>query len=324
MPPRLGERRRRQLKRVATLVRGKVPMTSDPSPPQMHEDEVLVDENTVRALLRDQFPQWADQRLRRIADSGTDNAIFRLGGELGIRLPRIRWAESQIEKECRWLPELATHLPVAVPVPLAEGRPGHGYPFPWLVYPWLKGASLDQASVDAWADLADDIAGFVLALQQVSPERGPSPTRRGTPMAQYDEAVRWGIEQLAGVIDVVRAKHVWHSALEVGDWPEEPVWVHGDLLPGNILVSEGRLSGIIDWNCAGVGDPACEAMMAWSLPQSARHRYRSALGLDDASWARARGWVVEQTVFYIPYYAKTLPLAADQAVRRLNEALLTD
>lgn len=290
----------------------------------MHKDEVLVDEDTVRALLRDQFPHWADKRLRRIADSGTDNAIYRLGEKLGIRLPRIQWAEAQIEKECRWLPELAADLPAAVPVPLAEGRPGHGYPFPWLVYPWLEGTSLDHAAADDLGATAEDVAEFVLALEQCSPEGGPPPTRRGTPMAQFDEAVQWGIDQLVGVVDVDRARHVWRSALEAGDWPEDLVWVHGDLLPGNILVSEGRLSGIIDWSCAGVGDPACEAMLAWSLPKGARRIYRNALGLDDASWARARGWVVEQTIFYIPYYAKTLPLAVDQAVRRLNEALLAD
>jgi aminoglycoside phosphotransferase (APT) family kinase protein len=143
-------------------------------------------------------------------------------------------------------------------------------------------------------------------------------------MAQYDEAVQWGISQLAAIIDVDQARHVWQSALEAGDWSGNPVWVHGDLLPGNILICNDMLSGIIDWGCAGVGDPACDAMLAWALPSDARRRYRNLLDFDDATWARARGWVVEQTVFSIPYYAKTLPLAVDQAVTRLNEALLAD
>jgi aminoglycoside phosphotransferase (APT) family kinase protein len=299
-------------------------MTADHSTPQMHEGEVLVDDDTVRALLEDQFPNWADRRLLRIADSGTDNAIYRLGDDLGIRLPRIHWAKAQIEKECRWLPNLAADLPTPVPVPLAEGRPGHGYPFPWLVYPWLGGTSLDRATVDNWDVVAEGVAEFVLALEQVSPVGGPPPTRRGSPMAQYDEAVQSGIGRLDGVIDVERARHVWQSALEAGDWTGDPVWVHGDLLPGNILIGKNRLSGIIDWSGAGVGDPACDAMLAWSLPPDARRLYRSTLELDDATWARARGWVVEQTVFYIPYYAKSLPLAVDQATRRLNEALLAD
>jgi aminoglycoside phosphotransferase (APT) family kinase protein len=297
-------------------------MTADHSTHQMHEDEILVDDDTVRALLKDQFPNWADKPLRRIADSGTDNAIYRLGDELGIRLPRIQWAQSQIEKECRWLPELVAGLPASVPVPLAEGRPDHGYPFPWLVYPWLEGTSLDLTRVDNWDAVTEGVAEFVLALEQHSPVGGPLPTRRGTPMAQYDEAVQWGISQLEGTIDVDLARQVWQGALEAGDWTGDPVWVHGDLLPGNILIDKDRLSGIIDWGCAGVGDPACDAMLAWALPSSARRRYRSLLSFDDATWARARGWVVEQTAFYIPYYARTLPLAVGQATTRLKEVLL--
>lgn len=288
----------------------------------MHKDEVLVDDGIVRALLKDQFPHWADRRLRRLTDSGTDNAIYRLGDDLGLRLPRIQWAEAQIEKECRWLPKLAADLPAPVPVPLAEGRPGYGYPFQWLVYPWLEGTSLDRAALENWSVTAQDVAEFVLALEHLPPRGGPPPTRRGTPMAQYDEAVQWAISQLDGVIEGDRARSVWQSALDAGDWPGDPVWVHGDLLPGNILMHWGRLSGIIDWSCAGVGDPACEAMLAWSLPPDARRVYQNCLGFDDATWAHARGWVVEQTVFYIPYYATSLPSAVDQAMGRLNQALL--
>src|ERR1700723_3299752 len=241
-------------------------MSTDRTSPQMHENEVLVDDDLVRALLKDQFPDLVDRRLMRIADSGTDNAIFRLGDDLGLRLPRIHWAEAQIEKECRWLPKLAPSLPALVPVPLGQGRPGHGYPFPWLIYPWLDGTSLDRAAVGNFDVLAEDVAQFVLALEQIPPDGAPAPVRRGAQMAQFDEAVQWGIRQLEGLVDVGRAQGVWESALAAGDWPGEPVWVHGDLLPGNILVSNGRLSGIIDWSGAGVGDPACEAMLAWALP----------------------------------------------------------
>ena len=259
-------------------------MTADDPTPRMHEDEVTVDDDTVRALLGDQFPHWADRRLRRMADSGTDNAIYRLGVDLGIRLPRIHWAEGQIDKECRWLPELAADLPTGVPVPVGRGHAGHGYPFPWLVYRWLEGTSLDRAVVDDWDGIAEGVAEFVLALEQ----------------------------------------HFWQCALEAGDWTGAPVWIHADLLPGNILISRGRLSGIIDWSGAGVGDPACEAMVAWSLPPRARRLFRRTLGFDDATWARARAWVVEQTVFYIPYYAGSLPHAVDQARARLDEALRAD
>ncbi len=290
----------------------------------MHADEVEVTEATVRALLQEQFPQWANEPLERMADSGTDNAIYRLGRTMGIRLPRIHWAEEQIDKEGRWLPILAGGLPAPVPVPLAMGAPGHGYPFDWLVYPWLDGVSLDRVTPRLWVELARDIAEFVLALERIPRGDGPAPRRRGTPMSQYDSVVRAALGRVDGLVDGARARQVWCSALDAGAWPGAPVWVHGDLLPGNLLVRDGRLSGVIDWSGAGVGDPACDAMVAWSLPPDAWQVFRQTVGFDDATWARARGWVVEQTILYIPYYERTLPLAVEQATQRLRAALDDD
>jgi aminoglycoside phosphotransferase (APT) family kinase protein len=290
----------------------------------MHEGEVPVDDAMVRSLLEEQFPEWADKPLRRVPDSGTDNAIYRLGDDMGIRLPRIHWAENQIEKECRWLPELASGLPVSVPVPLAKGHPNGNYPFPWLVYPWLDGMSLDRADIEDWSSLGEQVGEFIVALGRLPTEGGPPPVSRGNPMAQYDSAVQWSLRQLGDSVDVERAQTVWRDALDVGAWSGDPVWIHGDLLPGNILVRRGSLCGVIDWSGAGVGDPACEAMVAWALPSGARKIFRQTIGFDDATWARARGWVVQQTAPYIPYYATTLPLAVEQARRRLDAALLSD
>ena len=140
-------------------------------------------------------------------------------------------------------------------------------------------------------------------------------------MAQYDPAVQWGLDRVKGLIDVDLAARIWRSALDAGDWPHDPVWVHGDLLPGNLLVRDERLCGVIDWSGAGVGDPACDAMVAWSLPPHARRTFRRAVGFDDATWTRGRGWVVEQTILYIPYYERTLPLQVEQAKQRLRAAL---
>lgn len=272
----------------------------------------------------EQFPEWADEPLRRVPDSGTDNVIYRLGEDMGIRRPRIQWAEAQIEKECRWLPELALGLPVSVPVPLAKGHPSHVYPFPWLVYPWLEGVSLDRAVIEDWGVLAQEVGEFIIAHGRRPTDDGPPPIRRGNPMVQYDPEVQWALRQLDDSVDVERAKAVRENAVDVGEWSEDPVWVHGDLLPGNILVSKGHVSGIIAWSGAGVGDFACEAMLAWSLPSGARSVFRQTIGFDDATWVRARGWVVQQTAPYIPYYAKSLPLAVEQARRRLEAALLSD
>jgi len=287
---------------------------------KMHKDEVSVTDATVRLLLSSQFPQWSEKSLERFPDSGTDSAIYRLDDDTGIRLPRIHWAVAQVDKEFDWLGQLAPHLPVDIPVPLAKGEPGGGYPYHWLVYPWVNGTSLDQTNQPA-IDLARQIAEFVLALERIPTEGGPKPGNRGLPMADRDRATRVGIEQLGNTIDSKRALSVWQQALDAGPWNGQPVWVHGDLLPGNILVNTGKLSGVIDWSGLGVGDPACDGMLAWALPPDARDIFRQTLGFDDATWARARGWVVEQTIWYIPYYEHTLPEAVDDAIRRLAVAL---
>ncbi len=288
---------------------------------RMHVDEVEVDDDTVRSLLTAQCPVWAGRALRRVPDSGTDNAIYRLGDDLGVRLPRIHWAVDQVKKEWRWLGHLAPYLPALVPVPLFRGAPGDGYPYPWLVYPWVHGTSLDRGTVEGLDTLVLDVAAFVVALRRAPAGDGPPPRRRGGPMAPLDREVRWAIGQLDGLVDAGRALRVWEAALEAGPWTEEPVWVHGDLLPGNIIVRYGRLRGVVDWSGAGVGDPACDAMLGWSLPSVARDAYREAAGFDDATWARARGWVVEQTALFIPYYASTLPDAVAQAKQRLHDAV---
>ena len=192
------------------------------NPSRMHEDEVPVDDATVRALLKEQFPEWADEPLRRIPDSGTDNAIYRLGEDMGIRLPRIRWAEAQIEKECRWLPELALGLPVSAPVPLAKGHPSRDYPFPWLVYPWLKGASLDRAFIEDWDVLAQEVGEFIIALGRRPTDGAPPPIRRGNPMAQYDPDVQWALRQLDDSVDVERAKQCGRTPWMQVSGPEIP------------------------------------------------------------------------------------------------------
>ena len=291
-------------------------------PPKMHVDEIEVTDTTVRDLVSSQFPRWSERSLIRLPDSGTDSAIYRLGDDLGIRLPRIHWAVEQVDKEWHWLQRLASSLPISIPVPIGKGEPGEGYPYPWLVYPWVEGESLDRAPVDDWGLVAARVGSFVLALEALSPPAGaPRPRRRGGPLAAVDREARWAISNLDGLFDVDRAIDVWQAAIDVGPWTGDPVWVHGDLLPGNVVVRDHRLAGVIDWSGLGVGDPACDAMFAWSLPPRARSVYREVLGFDEATWARARGWVVEQTAMYIPYYEKTLPDGVEEAKRRLQAAL---
>jgi aminoglycoside phosphotransferase (APT) family kinase protein len=288
------------------------------STPKMHADEVRFDMPLVRRLIATQFPHWSHLGLEPIPSTGTDNAIYRLGGEMGVRLPRIHWAVPQIDKEWTWLARLEPCLPVAVPVPLAKGKPGSGYPYPWLVYPWLEGDDLQHGPVVDLCALAREIAAFVRALHEIAPGDGPPAGRRGGPLTPLDGLTRRAIEALDGRIDVDRALGVWRAAVAADPWRGPPVWVHGDLLGGNILARNGHLSGVIDWSAAGLGDPACDAMLAWSLPPDARAAFRAALGVDDATWARARGWTVEQAALFIPYYADTIPEGVAISERRLR------
>jgi aminoglycoside phosphotransferase (APT) family kinase protein len=296
-------------------------MSDNDSPPPLHADEVPVSGALVQSLIEDQFPHWSRLPLQRMTSTGTDNAIFRLGPEMGVRLPRIERAVQQVGKELEWLPRLGPLLPVAVPTPLAKGEPVRGYPFPWLVYRWLDGEDLQHRHVPDSKRFGQDLAAFVAALESVTATDSPPAGQRGQSLLRVDEVTRATIRGLGKDIDGNRAMQVWQSALDAQPWPGPPVWVHGDLLPGNVLVHDGRLTGILDWSSAGVGDPACEGMLAWSLPPEARAAFRAALNFDAGTWARARGWVVQQAVLFIPYYAKTIPDAVAAARLRLQAAL---
>jgi aminoglycoside phosphotransferase (APT) family kinase protein len=298
-------------------------MSENQLPPQkLHDDEVIVDDPLVRRLVDTQFPQWSDMTLRRVRSTGTDNAIFRLGSDLGLRLPRIHWAVSQVDLEWNWLPKLESHLPITVPVPLAKGEPGFGYPYPWLVYPWIAGEDLQHASGVDLISAARRVASMIAALHCVDIVGNPPLGKRANSLRPLDQAARWALEQLdRNVFDIKRATAVWEAALHAEPWTKPPVWTHGDLLAANIIVRDNDLAGIIDWSCAGIGDPACDAQLAWFLSFAARAAFREALNFDDATWARARGWVVWQTAMFIPYYAETIPDAVATAKLRLQAVL---
>jgi aminoglycoside phosphotransferase (APT) family kinase protein len=289
---------------------------------RLHADQVDIDTDLVRRLLHAQFPAWADLPISPVESTGTDNAIHRLGEDLGLRLPKIHWAVGQIEKELEWLPRLAPALPVRLPLAVAVGAPDEGYPWPWLVYRWIDGDNAMVAPAFDPAELARELARFVLALRAVDPTGAPSTTgRRGGGLASFDEATRKAINELRRELDVARATAVWEEALNAPGWAGPPVWIHGDLLPGNVIVRDGHLSGVIDWSSAGVGDPAGDLMIAWSMLAEARDAYRAALDVDDASWARGRGAALSQAVVFIPYYERTIPEGVSAARRRLKAIL---
>jgi aminoglycoside phosphotransferase (APT) family kinase protein len=290
---------------------------------KMHADEVETDVTLVRRLLAGQFPQWAGLRIEPVASYGTDHDIYRLGDQLAARLPRIAGAAKQAVKEARWLPRLAPHLPLAVPVPLAMGRPAEGYPFGWSVCTWLPGRNAEGVIEDL-DRAAVDLAAFVTALRRAETAGADprSPRSRGGPLLARDEEVRQAVIQLGRRVDGEGVLGSWRESLSAPAWPGPEVWVHGDLLPGNLLVVDGRLSAVIDFGCLTVGDPACDLLPAWNVfAGDSRARFRAELEVDDASWLRGRGWALCQAVVALPYYWETNPGMVGQASRALAHVL---
>jgi aminoglycoside phosphotransferase (APT) family kinase protein len=294
----------------------------------MHDDEVEVDDALVRRLLAAQLPDLAHLPVERIDAWGTDHAIFRLGRGLSVRVPKIGWAAGQGEHEHRWLPVLAPHLPVEVPVPVAVGEPASGYPYRWYVSPWLDGRNPRPGDVADMTGLAGALAGFVVALQRVDAVGAPGPRRgkRGGPLAAADAATRRSAEQLRGEADVDGLLAVWDAGLDAPPWEAAPVWVHGDLSDGNLLVRDGRLAGVIDWGGLAAGDPAVELMVAWNLfDRQARAAYREALGFVDAAmWLRGRAWAASAAVMALPYYRESNPDIVARSWRAVHAVLADD
>ena len=295
---------------------------------EMHANEVATDVALVRALVRAQFPEWAELPVEAVPERGTDNALYRLGDELVARLPRLDRCAETLRKELRWLPQLAPGLPLAVPLPVAVGEPAEGFPFPWAIYGWLEGDSATPERIGDVSQAAADLAEFIAALQRIDSTGGPGPGAhnafRGIPLAgRRDEVTRAAIAQLDAEIETDAVTAAWDEALRAADWHRPPVWIHGDLDSRNLLVRDGRLSAVLDFGCLGVGDPACDAMVAWKLlDDEGRATFRSALGIDDATWSRARGWAVSQAVVALAYYTvETNAVLVREAQRWLGEAL---
>jgi aminoglycoside phosphotransferase (APT) family kinase protein len=289
---------------------------------RMHTDELEIDEPLVRRLLARQFPQWAELPIEALPTGGTDNAIYRLGDELSVRLPRrAGWPAGSLDKEFEWLPKLAPRLPLAVPMPVARGAPGDGYPHEWAVYDWLDGE--DAASVPLeLGRAAVDLAALMAALRRIDPTDGPPAAGRGGPLRPRDEDTRAAIAALADAIDADAVTAAWEAALAAPEWDGSPVWIHGDLDARNLLVKDGRIIGVLDWGAACVGDPASDVKVAWAvLDAETRPIFRELLEIDDATWARARGWALSQAVLALPYYLHTYPVIVREARRWLAEAL---
>lgn len=296
-------------------------------PPRIHEDEVDVSPALVRRLLAAQHPQWADLPLTVAGEWGTDHAMYRLGDALVVRLPRIGWAVKAVAAEQRWLPFLGPQLPVEIPDVVATGEPGEGYPWPWTVLTWIEGAH--PPTVDWWGaeQLAVDLARFNRALGAIDPADGPvagSPggPQRGIPIRLRDEQVRACIARVADEFDADALLAAWEADAFVADHDGAPVWVHGDLTPGNLLLRDGRLAGVLDFGGIAVGDPSVGLLPAWNLfAGQARQTFRDFSNADDATWRRGRAWALSIAAVALPYYRDTFPAICELSRRVVAEVL---
>ncbi len=296
-------------------------MAEGDEPVQMHADEILTDAALVRELLAAQFPHWADLPIVRVPSAGTDNAMYRLGTDLVVRLPRIGWAVKDVAHEQHWLPKLAPVLPVDVPVPLAAGAPTAFYPYPWSVYRWIDGTPPVAGALHDPQQFTDDLVQLLLAFQRMRLPDGPPASRNGE-LWRRDGVVRAAIAALPADLDAAAITRLWEATMAVPEWDGPPVWLHPDLAPGNLLLRNNRLAAVIDLAGVGVGDPACHLPVAWNLlPANMRPRFRTLVQADDATWERGRGWALSVALLQLPYYLHTNPPLVASSRRVIGELL---
>ncbi|MFJ9127486.1 aminoglycoside phosphotransferase family protein [Streptomyces sp. NPDC102340] len=285
-----------------------------------------IDTALTRRLVDTQFPQWAGLPLERVEPGGSDHVIHRLGTELAVRMPRHPGPLGGLGKEFAWLPRLAPHLPLAVPVPVAQGRPGFGYPWPWSVSRWLDGETADAGKLGDDVAVAGGLAEFLRALWDFGRIHRPAPGSAEVPppepLADRDRDTRAAIARAADAFDAEVMTEVWDAALAAEPWNRPPVWVHGDFHTGNLLTADGRLDAVIDFSGLAFGDPATDLMMAYSLMTApSRAVFRTALGVDDATWARGRGWGLTGGLIAYAAYAHESPGIAAVTTRQIRAVL---
>jgi aminoglycoside phosphotransferase (APT) family kinase protein len=267
-----------------------------------------------------QFPRLASLPVSAVQSTGTVNAIYRLGDHLCARLPRVQEYAGDLEDELRWLPWLAPQLSLRVPEPVATGHPAGGYPFPWAIYRLIDGQPYADGLVEDERQAAMDLAQFVAELRAIDPAGAPRTGRR--PLRELDEATRTAIDSSRSVIDGDAVAAAWERALEAPAWVGTPVWIHTDLLRPNLLADGGRLSAVIDFGGAGIGDPAADVIAAWSVfGPAGRETFLGVLDVDDGTWSRARGFALHQAAMIIPYYPETNPGFVALAKRTVDEVL---
>jgi aminoglycoside phosphotransferase (APT) family kinase protein len=280
----------------------------------------------VQRLILDQFPKLADHPIRPLASAGTDHAIYRLGEDLIVRLPIRESAAAQVVREQQWLPRLAPDLPLKIPQPLYAGARAADYPWSWSICPWLEGQDAANAQISDLCQAGDDLGRFLAVLRRLDavdgPRAGHANHGRGVALTLLDARVRNDIARLGREIDAAAILDIWETALAAPAWSGPGAWLHGDLHPSNLLVREGRLVAVLDFGLMGVGDPAADLFVAWSLLDApARTVFRRATEADDSMWSRGRGWAVFNAVIALAFYLETNPMLCRMARRTFTELM---
>jgi aminoglycoside phosphotransferase (APT) family kinase protein len=286
-----------------------------------------IDVSLARRLVDSQFPEWSALPITAVELDGWDNRTFRLGSALTVRLPSGSWYAQQVDKEQQWLPVLAPQLPLPIPTPVARGTPDSGFPYPWSVYRWLDGDVASEAGIGDLTGFATALARFLNALGRVDATGGPEPGEhnffRGGPLATYADETLKAIDALGDEVPRDAVERVWADAMAT-TWVRDPVWVHGDVAAGNLLIRDGRLAAVLDFGSSGVGDPACDTVIAWTfLSGSSRDRFRAELDVDPGTWSRGRGWALwKALISLVGHLERDAPEAA--LARRDIDRILAD
>jgi len=291
----------------------------------MTDDALTINVNLVQQLVTSQFPDWSDLPITEVHPNGWDNRTFRLGDRMSVRLPSAERYSLQVDKEQKWLPILSEKLPLPVPIPLAKGKPNHNYPYNWSIYEWIHGDTATSERIDDMPKFATALGAFLTALRRVNTTGGPGPGpgHRGGDLNVYSNQTRQAIEilRLESNLDTELLAEVWDTAV-ASKWVNPPVWVHGDISSGNILVKSGEIAAVIDFGSTAIGDPACDLSIAWTMfDQDSRDAFRISMDLDDDTWARGRGWTLWKSLIILSGLDKTNTVEGKRSLETVYQIL---
>jgi aminoglycoside phosphotransferase (APT) family kinase protein len=293
----------------------------------MNSERLIINETLVRQLVTDQFPQWKDLLIQPVAHQGWDNRTFRLGDHMLVRLPSAEEYVRQVLKEQKWLPYIAPKLPLPIPEPIAMGKPSKDYPWNWSIYRWLEGISANVVKLDDehLETIALQLANFLNEFHQFDAAGAPTPGLhnwwRAAHTSVYDAETRMLINKLKSLINADSANALWEKAIS-SKWNKDPVWVHGDIASGNILLKDNKISAVIDFGCMGIGDPACDLTIAWTFfKNKSRVVFKNVLNLDPDTWARARGWALWKALYELSEVENKLSAEAVEQKRIIEDVL---